>query len=697
MKKHPFLWIKQAFFKIGRSIKKAFFATINSMKRLPFLWSIVLFFVLNIFNTYFLTIASLNQYIIPFNHTFISEVCSILGNFAILAIVFIIGVLIFRKPKRITIYLTCVTCALNIAIIALQYYMKSYKLAFSVFNFSLMKSPTGGFGGGVFMDWVRELFVYYRILVLLPFIVLLVFCIVFRKHFEDIRIQITFQKIFCSLAILVGCCVSTYAYYQHSLNKNWGYSTDYAQYGCQYAGAYNYYVSEFIFRVDNRPINREGDINDDIEEMEQFNKNKESYINAVDHQIYSNKDSQTGILKGKNIFVIQMESTMTFCYDAKYNGIEVTPKFNQLMKENPNFFYFNNVYTTVGIGNTSDAEFAFFTGMYPTGDMTIAWDFDEYDFQMKAIGDYIHDEYLSYSYNPTNESFYNHKNLHEGLYKVTQFKGVETFLSEYPKHDYPEKYVNNYWIRDSEILRWAATTAKAANALGKKAFSFVETITPHNPFEDMSEEFEGYVKHDFGISSTHYQLTNYMNQVHYNDQMIYEFLMEATNPKSEYYLEDTVFILYGDHGNALSKGAYESLLGRELEDLEYRKLLLNIPVFFFDPSEEIAKSLEGKDITKILTTTKSNTDMHRTILNLLGIETDANYYGVNMFSGEPSYSYDPKNSDIITDEFIFCKKNEKYQVFGDYKLNVDLIKYILDFRKKQDSFITTLVYTSKKK
>ena len=85
-------------------------------------------------------------------------------------IFFLIGVLIFKKPKRVSIYLLCVTFLLNIAIIALQYYSKGYRLAFSVFNFSLMKNPTGGFGGNVFLDWVYELFLYYRVLALFPFV-----------------------------------------------------------------------------------------------------------------------------------------------------------------------------------------------------------------------------------------------------------------------------------------------------------------------------------------------------------------------------------------------------------------------------------------------------------------------------------------------------------------------------------------------
>lgn len=664
------------------------------MKKRPFLWITILFFILNIFNTYFLTVSAFNQYIIPFNRTFMSEVCSILGNFAVLGILYLLGALILKKPKKIGIYLIVVTFILNVAIIALQYYMKSYKLAFSVFNFSLMKSPTGGFGSKVFMDWIYELFLYYRILTLIPFVVLLVLWIVFRKHFEDIKIQATFQKIFCSFAVLIGCCLGTYGYYQYSLDKNWGFSTDYAQYGCQYAGAYNYYISEFIFRIDNRAIDKDADVDEEKEELSKYNKNQSSYVNAIDQKTYSNKDKQTGILKGKNIFVIQMESTMSFCYEASYNGIEITPNFNKLFKD-PNCFYFKNVYTTVGIGNTSDAEFAFFTGMYPTGDMTIAWDFDRYDFQMPALGDHFN-EYLSYSYNPTNESFYNHNNLHEQLYKVTDFRGLETFETLYPKSENKEKYLN-YWISDYSILRWAAETQIAANEKGKKGFSFVETITPHNPFYDMSEDLPNFTNYDYGISSNYYQLTNYINQVKYNDTILYDFLMEATDPESPYYLEDTIFVLYGDHGNALYRGAYESLFDCELEDLEYRKLLLNIPVIVYDPTGTIYNSMNPQEIDSILSQTKSNTDMYRTILNLFGVETNSFYFGVNMFSGEPSFSYDPKNLDIITDDFMYCKKNEQFEVYNNSEVNMDLVEYILDFRKKQDSYLNTLVYTSEKK
>ncbi|UKI48874.1 MAG: hypothetical protein L6U99_08480 [Clostridium sp.] len=91
-------------------------------------------------------------------------------------------------------------------------------------------------------------------------------------------------------------------------------------------------------------------------------------------------------------------------------------------------------------------NFVIFTGLYPTGDMTIVWEFNDYDFQMKTLGDYMNKDYVMYSYNPTTEVFYNHKNVHERLYKVNKYRGLETYEQLYPRRENADKYLN-YWIK----------------------------------------------------------------------------------------------------------------------------------------------------------------------------------------------------------------------------------------------------------
>ncbi|MGM9970465.1 MAG: LTA synthase family protein [Anaeroplasma sp.] len=663
------------------------------MRRHAFIWITILYFVLNILNTYFLSSELLNKYIISFDHTFLGELFSFLGNFAVLGILYLFGYFILRKPKKITVYLLVITLILNVCIVAIQYYNKGYKLAFSFFNFTLLKSPTGGFGSNVFLDWLRELFLNYRIICLIPFLLILAIFISSRKLMSNEKIFINPSKLGICLMILLIFQLSSFTYYRVSLNNNWGYSTEYAQYGIQNAGAYNYYVNEILLHVDNRNIKDDKTIEERFKDLEEYNTNKESYINIIDGKEYSNVDNQTGILKGKNLFVIQMESTMSFCLQNTYNNVEITPYLNKLI-DDQNTFYFKNAYTSVGIGNTSDAEFSFFTGFYPTGDMTIAWEYDIYDFDLYSIPQ-LFNNYNSYSYNGTDESFYNHNNLHEGLYKVKDFKGLDTFESIYSKEEYPEKFFN-YWISDATILNWAKDIAITDINNGINTISFVETITPHNPFPDYSDELAGYVSYDYDLSITNKNFANYLNMIKYNDKLIYNFIMDVTNPNSQNYMKDTVFLIYGDHGNNFSKEAYEDLLKKDLTDLEYRKLILNIPIIFIDPSGSIYNSLINTNIDFIESQVKSNTNMYRTILNLWGIETDSHYYGVNMFSGEPTFTYDPKNFDIITDDFMYSKKKNEFILFNNNGLNEDVLNHIFDYRMKQDDYLNTLVYMSDK-
>ncbi len=663
------------------------------MKKNDFIIIIALYFILNLLNTVFLTNDFFNRYITVFNSTFSSVACGLIGDFIFLAIFLLIGVLIFKREKPIAIYLTVLTFLLNAVIILLQLYSKSYKLAFSIFNCKIFTTPSGGFGGNILVDSLIELFSYYRIISLIPFFTLLTLLIINRKEFKTEKIKISLKKILIFVFFSIFLQVGLYGNYRVNYQNYWGFSTEYAQYGCQYLGVYNYYFQDTVLHIDNRPIDLKKNADKEYNDLDKYNKNKSKYINMLDGKYYSNIDNQTGILKGKNVFVIQMESTMSFCYNSKFNGLEVTPYFNQLFTDE-NCFYFSNAYSTVGIGNTSDAEFAFLTGYYPTGDMNISFEYADYDFDIPTYADYL-TEYNFYSYNPTIEEFYNHKGTHEGLYKMDKFRGVESFITQNDPELYPELYVGE-WIKDEAILKWARNYAIRCHGNKQNSFSFVETITPHTPFNDVSQYYSDYEMVDFGLGLNN-QLNRYLNQIRYNDKMMYEFLLESTNPYNPNCLKNTIFILYGDHGNQLSKEQFEELYNKELTDFEYRKLLVNIPIIFYDPSGCIKESLKNQDIDKLLNQVHANIDMYRTISNMLGIESNDYQFGVNMFSGEPAFVCEPKNLDIITDNFMYCEKTKEHITFTNKPIDMTRVNQILSYKKDQDSYLLTLVYTSKKR
>lgn len=55
-----------------------------------------------------------------------------------------------------------------------------------------------------------------------------------------------------------------------------------------------------------------------------------------------------GVAKGKNLILIQTESFNNFVVGATYNGQEITPNLNKLLKNDT--IYFNHFYSTTGVG-----------------------------------------------------------------------------------------------------------------------------------------------------------------------------------------------------------------------------------------------------------------------------------------------------------------------------------------------------------
>src|SRR5699024_10397094 len=67
--------------------------------------------------------------------------------------------------------------------------------------------------------------------------------------------------------------------------------------------------------------------------------------------------------QGKNVIVIHAESIQQFVIGMSFNGEELTPNLNKLASES---IYFDNFYSQVSVGTSSDAEFTSFTSLMPT-------------------------------------------------------------------------------------------------------------------------------------------------------------------------------------------------------------------------------------------------------------------------------------------------------------------------------------------
>lgn len=615
---------------------------------------VVLYFIMNLLVTYLLTDSTLNPNIVSFKTSFVSVVSSLLGNISILLMFYVVGTILFKKNKNLYKYLILITLLLNSVLVLLIYFTRSYKAMLSFFNLTLFRNPDAGFADQIIIDGILDIVTSWHVLCFLPFVVLSIYIFFIKR--KQLNISCTKQTSLLLISLLAIFMVMSI--YQKKIKEEWPFKSASPDFGVHYCGVYNYYFMELGLRVDYNE-NYYRNIDDSLD-IADFNKGK------IDDCF----------LEGMNIFVIQAESLQNFVIKDK----SITPNLNKLILDE-NTFYFDNVHTVVGLGNTSDAEFTLNTGYYPVGDLTISWEAYDRLFDIQSLPKLFGDNYISYSYNPTIEGFYGHKYVHEKFYGFHKFKGLETYETLYPYSLNRELYLSRKWVSDQAILSLALGDAIDVLSQDKNFYIFLETISPHYPF---SLESDKYPDNNYGYQDIRFN--NYLNQINYIDEVLYKFIIKASS-----ILSNTVFIIYGDHGNTLSKKSYEEFYKREIIDIDYRKMLLEIPVIIYDPSGKINNYIVNKPLDKsyILHRTLSQIDINATICHLFNLNPN-HLLGVNMFSDLVSFAIDPKTMDFITDNYFYNYKNKKYKLYKDisFSLMMEEIEYMKQFKIANDNYLT---------
>ena len=627
------------------------------------IWGVVLYFVLNILVTYLVSSVVLNPNIVAFETDILHEISAIIGNFAILLLFLVIGLICFKRKRPFYRYIIVVTFLLNVLIALLGYFTRSFKTMLSFYNLSLFRNPNAGFAYQIVLDGLSELLNSIQILSFVPTIILVITYIIFRKSING-KLIFRFNTKILLLLISLVLSLSTILFYKYELKRNWIYRTEVASYGVDTCGVYNYYFAELVVGIDYTKT--------------YYNEIKENEDNLY---MYNNTNLNSSVLEGMNLFIIQAEALQNFVISFEYNDSLLTPYLNQFINEE-NVFYFDNVHTVVGIGNTSDAEFAVNTGFYPTGDLTIFWEVYDKLFEIQSLPKMFGDDYICYSFNPTIEGFYAHKYIHENWLGFDLFSGFETFESTHLYSKNEDLYLHQKWVSDKAMLEYSLEKAVEVLEENKHFYIFSQTISPHYPFVDLEKNRN----HEWiNFPNLSGKFNNYLNQINYNDKMLYEFILEATSK-----LPNTVFVIYGDHGNTLSKVEFEKLYNKKMTDLEYREMMLEIPVIIYDPSGKISNYLESNliNFVDIKNRTLSQIDIFTTIKNLFNLEAEY-ALGVNMFSKEKSFAIDPKVLDIITDEFIYNVKSQKYCLKNiSYDEMIDVVDEIKKFKLENDCYIT---------
>lgn len=253
-----------------------------------------------------------------------------------------------------------------------------------------------------------------------------------------------------------------------------------------------------------------------------------------------------GVAKGKNIFIIHLESLQQWVIDYKVDGQEVTPNLNKLYHSSDTLA-FDNFFHEVGQGKTSDAEMMLENSLFglPEGSaMTI--DGTTNTFQAAPA---LLEQKLGYStaaFHGDVPSFWNRDNAYKSF-------GYQYFFS---KDFFPTVKDSDvgYGTKDKLFLKY---TAEYLQQLPQPFYAKLITVTNHYPYIIHSEDT------DFPKLSTGDDTVDpYVQTAHYLDQSIGELLnyLDKTGLR-----KNSVLILYGDHYGISDnhKAAIAKILGKK--------------------------------------------------------------------------------------------------------------------------------------
>lgn len=278
-----------------------------------------------------------------------------------------------------------------------------------------------------------------------------------------------------------------------------------------------------------------------------------------------------GVGKGMNLVVIQVESMQKFVLNTEYNGQEVTPYLNQLLKEDT--LYFNHYFTNMGKGNTSDAEFSTQTGLYPVIEGA---SYDMYvDNSFNALPELMAEKgYYTSAAIGDDKDFYNRATVYPRL-------GFDQFYNE-ENLDMDE--ISGLGLSDKSLFRQMAQNLSQQEA---PFYSFIITLTNHYPYV-LDAPLEATLELKEEDKDTLFG--GYLQTIRYTDEAIGEFV-EALKENGLY--DNTVIVIYGDHHglNCLDNENYEKMTEFLGYSYDY-DTMLNIPLLIHIPGLGEARTIE---------------------------------------------------------------------------------------------------------
>ena len=452
----------------------------------------------------------------------------------------------------------------------------------------------------------------------------IIFIFLFRKIHSDIKFSVKHLKYFCySLLFLLFIDLSSHLLFCISDPK------------LRYLSYYNYRL--YFTHIDNsRNMGRpnwtnfhrgslrtlftdlanqmQGDIELTQEQEKQIStKIKDNGNRITSHQI--NRDIQ-------NVIFILVESYTSFTTDMIIDNKEVTPFLNRLRKE-PNVYYNGNMKSNITIGQSSDGQFIYMTGLLPLRSI-ITVSRAKHNL-LPALPKKIK------KYNPDIESRMVIPTL-PSLWEQDAMCQAYGFDYLYSSNDFQGPHSRN--LNDEQIFQLAKEIDLKSS---KPFFSYILTMSMHGPYNSPIDST--FIIHDKKFCP---ELTNFLNVCHYTDKQIEKYINHL---KENGLYNNSLIIIAPDHQ-----------VPENTVNTEQYGITRELPLFIINGNINTLEAWNG---------TYNQLDVYTTILDCLGIQSTWRGLGNSILSS--SYQNSLSNTQWDISEWIILSNYFKTHTYDNIK------------------------------
>jgi lipoteichoic acid synthase len=310
-----------------------------------------------------------------------------------------------------------------------------------------------------------------------------------------------------------------------------------------------------------------------------------------------------GLVKGRNLILIQLESFEDWPVGRRLDGQEITPNLNRLTKEG---LYFSHYFHQSGPGTTASAEQTVTNSLYPLGD-DVAFETYPFDDYVALPGLLAKHGYATAALHGDVKSFWNRANVYPQL-------GYQKFWA---KSDYQITRTVGWGLDDADFF---SQSIPKLQSLPQPFMATLITLTSHSPFTVPLDLQTLRLTDRQGFSNL--QL-DYLQSVHYVDGSLGMFIQQL---KSAGLYDNSLIAIYGDHKSyafTQDDTALARFLG--LDHFDQLSYLQNsqVPLVLLAP---------GTGLHGVNEQPASHLDLYPTLANLLGITPPKSVLGQDVLS-----------------------------------------------------------------